>query len=266
MARGGAVGALAGVLSDPKRTPAGALWAARLLRVLSEEPTTAQELASCPELLLAVAALLRAPPAYSRSGMTEQDRVAAAWRATKGLDSTKSYFKWADYHEYQGMWGEGSPDAGRDIGVEAAAAAPGVAEPVTKAQAHMAWMLGRLAVSTRGSAREAVRALGVSAGVIPALVVMLRESQRNQGVGFNLGSVLQHNSQAAAAFALQALCAGHAPNRRAALDVLALEAWLGHNISVDLSPAGLDTVAADLQAPGVMGTLDGDGSDHWPHD
>lgn len=36
MARGGAVGALAGVLSDPKRTPAGALWAARLLRVLSE--------------------------------------------------------------------------------------------------------------------------------------------------------------------------------------------------------------------------------------
>jgi len=315
MARGGAVGALAGVLGDAKRTAAGALWSARLLRVLSEvrgrglgrlvgvwvcglavgwivgvatclhtsslwkrkealhhltrapqiqpppnlqEPTTAQELASCPEVLAACAALLRAPPSYSRSGMTEQDRSAAAWRASKGLDGTRSYFKWADYHGYPGMWtdgGEGGGPAAGSSGSSGGAphpeSAPAVPEPTTKAQAHVAWMLGRLAVATRGSARDGVRALGVSAGVVPALVVMLREAQRHQGVGFNLGTVLQgvqHNSQAAAAFALQALCAGHEPNRRAALEALALQVWLGHDAAVDLSPAGLDTELADLQA------------------
>lgn len=98
--------------------------------------------------------MLAAPPAYSRSGMTEQDRSAAAWRASKGLDGTKSYFKWADYHSYPGMWADaasaGGGGAGGGFGDDAA---PAVPEALTKAQAHVAWMLGRLAVATRGSAR-----------------------------------------------------------------------------------------------------------------
>jgi hypothetical protein len=192
--------------------------------------------------------------------MTDMDRSAAAWRASKGLDGTRSYFKWADYHGYPGMWSgpdcpSGAP--GSSVGARPGPAglpqlpAPAVPEPTTKAQAHVAWTLGRLAVATRGSARDAVRALGLSAGVVPALVVMLREAQRHQGVGFNLGTVLQgvaHNSQAAAAFALQALCAGHEENRAAALRALALEAWLGRGTDADLSPAGLDTELADLHA------------------
>ncbi len=240
-----------------------------------QEPTTAHELASCPELLAACAALLRAPPTYNHSGLTEQDRSAAAWRASKGLDGTKSYFRWADYHGYTGMWSPGDAPGARPsctgrladaAGADGAPPAPAAPEPVTKAQAHVAWTLGRLAVATRGSARDGVRALGVSAGVVPALVVMLREAQRHQGVGFNLGTVLQgvqHNSQAAAAFALQALCAGHAGNTRAALEQLALQVWLGHEPELDLSPAGLDTELADLQA-GLLeeeGEEEGDGGD-----
>lgn len=262
------MGALAGVLSDPRRTPAGALWAARLLRALSEEPTTAAELAACPELLAACAGLLAAPPAYSRSGLTEQDRSAAAWRASKGLDGTQSYFKWADYHGHSGLWadcGNGAPDCAPGSPA-AQAAAPAVPEPLTKAQAHVAWTLGRLTIAARGSARDGVRALGVAAGVVPALVVMLREAQRHQGVGLNLGTVIQgvqHNSQAAAAFALQALCAGHAGNTRAALEALALQAWMGHNAEVDLSPAGLDTLLADLTA-GLRGSGEGGESEPWP--
>lgn len=60
---------------------------------------------------------------------------------------------------------------------------------------------------------------------------------------------MQHNSQAAATFALQALCAGHPLNTAAAMRELALLTWLGASIEVDLSPAGLDTMAADLSGP-----------------
>lgn len=112
-----------------------------------------------------------------------------------------------------------------------------------------------------------MRTLGASAGVIRSLIIMVRESQAHQGVGFNLSTVLQgvqHSSQAAAAFALQALCAGHEANMRTALDELALQAWQGCNVEVDLSPAGLDTEVADLAAGGVISDHDEDDDFKWP--
>jgi hypothetical protein len=72
MARGGAVGALAGVLSDPKRTPAGALWAARLLRVLSEVRRAAAAALGGGR---AGARLLRLPPLMAPSSARAARRV-----------------------------------------------------------------------------------------------------------------------------------------------------------------------------------------------
>ncbi len=102
-------------------------------------------------------------------------------------------------------------------------------------------------------------------GLIPALVVMLREAQllqqaqqgqQEQHAGISSIDIcserpaatlhfVEQDSNAAAAAALLALSRNHSANKTAILQQLTLQLWMGHNVRLD----GLCAQAEHLQLP-----------------
>eukprot|EP00877_Chromochloris_zofingiensis_P014080 jgi/Chrzof1/8926/Cz03g29120.t1 len=101
---------------------------------------------------------------------------------------------------------------------------------LNKARTHAAWLLARLASNHQH------RQFVCSIGVIPALVVMLRQAQQQEADGFTLTQVLEgfhNNMQAAASAALLALSHAHEANSTAVLHELSVQLWMGHDVKLE---------------------------------